>query len=147
MSRTGESKQSPFFSMQKIYLKNGSFESPNAASIFRQDWKPETTLDLNVTHSEVESGCFEVVLTVAVTARNSGELAFILEVEQAALFRIEGFPEAQRHEALGAACPAVMFPYLRETVDHLMLKGGYPPLMLAPINFDALYAEQQRRSA
>ncbi len=141
MSRTGESKQSPFFSMQKIYLKNGSFESPNAAFIFRQDWKPETTLDLNVTHSEVEAGCYEVVLSVAITARNGGQLAFVLEVDQAALFRIEGFPETQRLEALGAASPAVMFPYLRETVDHLLLKGGYPPLILAPINFDALYAE------
>ena len=147
MSRNGENKTEPFFAMQKIYLKNGSLESPNAASVFRQDWKPETTLDLNVTHDEVENGCYEVVLSVAITARNGGQLAFVLEVDQAALFQIEGFVEPRRLEALGAACPAIIFPYLRETVDQLLLKAGYPPLMLAPINFDALYAEQQRRSA
>jgi preprotein translocase subunit SecB len=84
---------------------------------------------------------------VAITARNADQLAFVLEVDQAALFLIDGFSAERRLEALGAACPAIMFPYLRETVDHLLLKGGYPPLMLAPVNFDALYADKQRQSA
>lgn len=147
MSGNANSTTTPFFSMQKIFLKTSSFESPNAASIFAQDWKPETTLDLNVTHSRVDEGRYEVVLSVAITARNADQLAFVLEVDQAALFLIDGFTAERRREALGAACPAIMFPYLRETVDHLLLKGGYPPLMLAPVNFDALYADRQRQSA
>lgn len=132
----------PHFSMQKIYLKGSVFESPNASSIFRQDWKPRTTLELDIQHSQVDSGCYEVVLTVSLTARNADQLAFTLEVEQAALFLISGFPEDQLNQALGAACPSIMFPYLRENVDHLLVKGGYPALTLAPVNFDALYNEQ-----
>jgi preprotein translocase subunit SecB len=147
MSSNANSTTTPFFSMQKIFLKTSSFESPNTVSIFAQDWKPETTLDLNVTHRCVDEGRYEVVLSVAITARNADQLAFVLEVDQAALFLIDGFTAERRLEALGAACPAIMFPYLRETVDHLLLKGGYPPLMLAPVNFDALYADRQRESA
>ncbi|MBL4800712.1 MAG: protein-export chaperone SecB [Emcibacter sp.] len=128
-------------------MKNSSFKSPNSSKIFTKDWKPETSLDLNISHSDVDKGLFEVVLSVAITASNEGMPAFEVEVDQAAIFQIEGFPEQHLLEALGAACPSVMFPYLRETIDHLLIKGGYPPLMIAPINFDALYADTQRKSA
>lgn len=134
----------PHFSMQKIYLKGSVFESPHAVAVFSQDWKPRTTLELDTQYEEVGDGRYEVVLTVSLTARNADQLAFTLEVEQAALFLIQGFPEEQLQQALGAACPSIMFPYLRENVDHLLVKGGYPALTLAPINFDALYHEQRR---
>lgn len=147
MASNKNGNPAPFFSMQKIYLKASNFDSPDAAVVFGQDWKPETSLDLNVSHTAVDNGRYEVVLSVKIRARNAGQPAFVLEVDQAALFLIEGFGEERCREALGAACPAIMFPYLRETVDHLLLKGGYPPLLLAPINFDALYADKQRQSA
>ncbi|MBN0985795.1 protein-export chaperone SecB [Amphritea pacifica] len=137
----------PFFALQKIYVKNSSFESPNSAKVFRSEWKPTVTMDLNTTFEPIEEGLYEVVLSVSVTAKNQDQLAFVTEVDQAAMFRISGFPAQQQAEALGSACPAVMFPYLRETIDQLMVKGGFPPLMMAPVNFDALYAEQNRKTA
>jgi len=142
-----KNKTTSHFSMRKIYMKNSSFESPDASKIFSQDWKPETSLDLNITHSDVDNGLYEVVLSVAITSINAGMLAFVVKVDQAAIFQIEGIPEQHLLQALGAACPSVMFPYLRETVDHMLLKGGYPALMIAPINFDELYADKQKKSA
>ncbi|MBR9885834.1 MAG: protein-export chaperone SecB [Oceanospirillales bacterium] len=136
----------PHFSMQKIYLKGAAFESP-AAAVFSQDWKPQTTLELDVQHEALEGGRYEVVLTVGITARNADQLAFTLEVEQAALFQIAGFPDDQLEQALAAACPSIMFPYLRENVDHMLVKGGYPALTLAPVNFDALYRERNQSSS
>lgn len=136
-----------FFALQKIYIKSSSFEAPNAAKVFKQSWKPEVGLDLNVSYELIEDGLYEVVLSISITAKNEGILAFLVEVDQAALFVIKGFPEQKLDEALNSACPLVMFPYIRETIDSLMLKGCFPPLMLAPVNFDALYAEKNRRSA
>lgn len=147
MQKQEDNSKNPHFSMQKIYVKNTSFASPNASRIFSQDWKPDISLDLNVTHNDLDKMLYEVVLSVAVSADNAGMAAFVVEVDQAAIFQIEGFPEQDLLQALGAACPSVMFPYLRETVDHLLLKGGYPPLMIAPINFDALYASKQNTPA
>lgn len=138
---------SPFFALQKIYVKKSSFESPTPAQVFRSEWKPGITMDLSTSHERVEDGLYEVVISLSITAENQDKPAFVVEVDQAALFAIKGFPDQQRAEALGAACPAVMFPYVRETIDHIMLKGGFPPLMIAPVNFDALYAEKNRKSA
>ncbi|WP_372738055.1 protein-export chaperone SecB [Neptunomonas sp.] len=139
--------ESPFFALQKIYVKNSSFESPNSAMVFQSEWKPSITLDLNTFYEPIEEGLYEAVLSIAVTAKNQEKLAFVVEVDQAAMFAITGFPQQQLDEALGSACPAVMFPYVRETIDHILLKGGFPPLMIAPVNFDALYTEKNKKSA
>ncbi len=139
--------ESPFFALQKIYVKNSSFESPNSAMVFQSEWKPSITLDLNTFYEPIEEGLYEAVLSIAVTAKNQEKLAFVVEVDQAAMFAITGFPPQQLAEALGSACPAVMFPYVRETIDHILLKGGFPPLMIAPVNFDALYTEKNKKSA
>ena len=126
------------------YLKKNVFTSPNSASVFGTDWKPETTLDLNITHDAIDDdGRYEVIISVKVTATNENIVAFSQEVDQAALFLISGFPDDRLDEALNSACPLIMFPYLRETIDHVLLKAGYPPLMLAPINFDAMYKEKK----
>lgn len=137
----------PHFSVQKIYLKSTAYDAPQAASVFRNNWKPQTSLELDIQHEEVENDHYEVVLSVGVIAHNADELAFSLKVEQAALFRIGGFPEDQLRQALSVACPSVMFPYLRENVDHLLVKGGYPALTLAPINFDAMFHERQKSTS
>ena len=134
----------PHFSMQKIYLKKSNFESPNSASVFGTDWKPETKMDLNLSHSAIDDdGRYEAVISVKVTATNENIVAFSVEIDQAALFLIDGFPDGRLDEALNSACPLIMFPYLRETLDNVLLKAGYPPLMLAPINFDAMYKEKK----
>jgi preprotein translocase subunit SecB len=139
-----EETNQPHFSMQKIYLKKNLFTSPNSASVFGTDWKPETTLDLNITNTAIDSdGRYEVIVTVKVTATNENIVAFTHEVDQAALFLISGFSDERLDEALHSACPLIMFPYLRETLDNVLLKAGYPPMMLAPINFDAMYKEKQ----
>ena len=138
-----EENNGPHFSMQKIYLTKNIFESPNSASVFNTDWKPVTTLDLNITHKVVDDDRYEVTINIEVTAKNEEIAAFNLIVDQSAMFIISGFPEDRLDEALNSACPSIMFPYLRETVDHTLLKAGYPPMMLAPINFDAMYKEKK----
>ncbi|TNF07471.1 MAG: protein-export chaperone SecB [Gammaproteobacteria bacterium] len=145
MSQAGQANNGPHFSMQKIYLKRNEYEAPNAATVFRDDWKPEISLDMDIKSNTIEDDRYEVLLTISISAHNtsSNMAAFKLVVEQAALFMISGFSKEQLEEALGAACPAIMFPYLRETVDHMLIKGGFPPLLLAPVNFDALYQEKK----
>ena len=142
----GPNSNDPHFSMQKIYLKKNIFESPNSARIFATDWKPETTLDLNISHTPLEDDRYEVVVTVEITAQNEEMAAFNLIVDQAAIFVISGFPEDRLEEAINSACPSIIFPYLRETVDHSLLKAGYPPLMLAPINFDAMFKDKKTKA-
>ncbi len=145
MSQAEQANNGPHFSMQKIYLKRNEYEAPNAATVFRDDWKPEISLDMDIKSNTIEEGRYEVLLTVSIKAHNTTNNmgAFKLVVEQAALFLISGFTKDHLEEALGSACPAIMFPYLRETVDHMLIKGGFPPLMLAPVNFDALYQEKK----
>lgn len=148
MSQAGQANNGPHFSMEKIYLKRNNYEAPNAATVFRDDWKPEISLDMDIKNSNIEDDRYEVQLTVSIRASNTSSNmgAFNLEVEQAAIFIISGFSKDQREEALGSACPSIMFPYLRETVDHMLVKGGFPPLMLAPVNFDALYQEKKAKN-
>lgn len=130
------------FALQRIYTKDVSFEAPNAPAAFTKEWKPEIKLDLNSGARKLDEQHFEVTIKVTVTATNADETAFLVELEQAGLFTIANVPEEQLKPMLGAMCPNILFPYLRESVDNLVVKGGFPALMLAPINFDALY--QQR---
>ena len=132
----------PQFALQRIYTKDVSFEAPNAPAAFTKEWKPEIKLDLNSGARKLDEQHFEVTIKVTITATNAEETAFLVELEQAGLFTIANIPEEQLQPMLGAMCPNILFPYLRESVDALVVKGGFPALMLAPINFDALY--QQR---
>jgi len=130
------------FALQRIYTKDVSFEAPNAPAAFTKEWKPEIKLDLNSGARKLDEQHYEVTIKVTITATNAEETAFLVELEQAGLFTIANVPEEQLKPMLGAMCPNILFPYLRESVDSLVVKGGFPALMLAPINFDALY--QQR---
>lgn len=132
----------PQFALQRIYIKDVSFEAPNAPAAFTKEWQPEIKLDLNSGARKLDEQHFEVTIKVTITAKNAEETAFLVELEQAGLFTIVNIPEDQVQPMLGAMCPNILFPYLRESVDSLVVKGGFPALMLAPINFDALY--QQR---
>jgi preprotein translocase subunit SecB len=129
------------FGIQRIYLKDTSFESPNAPEIFRGQWKPQINLDLNTKSNKLADDTYEVVLTLTVTAKNDEQTAFLAEVHQAGIFKIEGLEGPALHQAVGAYCPNILFPYAREAIDCLVLKGSFPALMLAPVNFDAIYAQ------
>jgi len=132
----------PQFALQRMYIKDASFEAPNAPASFTKEWKPEIKLDLNSGARKLDEQHYEVTVKVTVTAKNAEETAFLVEIEQAGLFTMANIPEEQLKPMLGAMCPNILFPYLREAIDGMVIKGGLPALMLAPVNFAALY--QQR---
>lgn len=133
------------FSIQRIYAKDISFESPKSPELFRTKWQPEVGLDLNSRHTQIDENVYEVELALTVTAKNGTETAFVAEVHQAGIFVITNLDEAQLAHTLGAFCPNILFPYAREAVDSLVGRGSFPPVMLSPVNFDALYAQSQQR--
>lgn len=140
-----QAEQGPQFSLQRIYVRDLSFEAPKSPEIFRQEWTPSVALDLNTRQKPLEGDFHEVVLTLSVTVKNGEETAFIAEVQQAGIFAIGGLDEAGMRHTLGAFCPNILFPYAREAIDNLVLRGSFPPLMLAPVNFDALFAQSEQR--
>ncbi|NLY12213.1 MAG: protein-export chaperone SecB [Gammaproteobacteria bacterium] len=133
------------FSLQRIYVKDLSFEAPKSPEIFREDWSPNVEMDLNTRQRSLEGDFYEVVLTITVTVKTGEDVAFIAEVQQAGIFLIQGLDAASQGHALGAFCPSILFPYARETLDSLVVRGSFPALMLAPVNFDALYAQELQR--
>ena len=135
----------PHLGIDRIYLRDLSFESPGAPGIFGAEWQPQVQIDLDTRADRVDDTRFEVVLTVTVEARLEERTLLMLELQQAGVFRVTGMDETTRRHVLGVACPNVLFPYARETIDQLTVKGNFPPFMLAPVNFEALYAEAQRR--
>jgi preprotein translocase subunit SecB len=138
---TAEQEAAPQFSIQRIYVKDVSFETPNSPEIFTKEWKPDVKLDLDNKSKKIEEGVFEVVLSLTVTATVEGQTAFLCEVQQAGIFVIGNMPEAQVAHMLGAFCPNTLFPYAREAVSNLVNRGTFPALNLAPVNFDALFAQ------
>ncbi|MDO8267581.1 MAG: protein-export chaperone SecB [Moraxellaceae bacterium] len=134
------------FALQRIYVKDLSFEAPNAPKVFLAEWKPEVSVDLSTQASKLEDGKnYEVVLAVTVTVKNADQVAFIAEVKQAGIFLVDGVPEAQVGQLLGAYCPNLLFPYARETVSDVVSRGSFPQMLLAPVNFDAVFAESLRQ--
>lgn len=129
------------FALQRIFIKDISFEAPLGAKAFQKQWKPQVHLDLNTVNSKLDDNHYEVVLTLTVTAKQEEETAFLIEVQQAGIFMCSGLDASALRQVLGAMCPNILFPYAREAVDSLVTKGSFPPLMLAPVNFDALYQQ------
>jgi preprotein translocase subunit SecB len=134
------------FAVQRVYTRDISFESPNAPEIFRGDWKPKHELNLNTKINQLDEQVFEVVLTVTVSVTVEEKTAFIAEVHQAGIFGLSGFSEAEVGPMLGAYCPALLFPYAREVVSDLVVKGSFPQLVLQHVNFDALFAQHQEQA-
>lgn len=130
------------FTLQRIYTKDVSFESPSTPQIFRQNWQPAVNVDLNTKSNRVDDeGNYEVVLTLTVTAKVAEETAFLVEVQQAGIFFVVGIEGESLRQVLATVAPNILFPYARENIDALAVKGGFPALMLAPVNFDALYRQ------
>jgi len=136
------------FAIQKIYLKDVSFESPNTPAVFQQgEWQPEVNVQLNTEGKTLAEGVHEVVLSVTVTAKQGENTAFLVEVKQAGVFQMQGFAQDQLGGMIGAYCPEVLFPFAREAIADLVAKGGFPQLLLAPVNFNALYMQHQQQQA
>ena len=129
------------FTIQKIYIKDVSFESPNAPAVFTEEWKPESNLELNTNAKKLEDNVYEVVLSLTVTVKNNDKVAHLVEIQQCGIFSVAGFSDQDMSHMLGCFCPNILFPYAREAVSDLVTRGGFPQLLLAPVNFDALYAQ------
>lgn len=142
-----EEKATPQFALQRVYLKDASLETPEGAAVFAQGWKPDVKLDLNTKTAQLDETHYEVVLTITVTIKNNEATALLIELQQAGVFLISGLDAQQLGHTLGAFCPSILFPYARETVDSFTTRASFPPLMLAPVNFDALYAQQMQQRA
>lgn len=142
------SEEAQQFAIQKIYLKDVSFESPNSPQVFTDgDWQPQINVQINSSSQTVAEGVYEVVVDIMVTAKKDEKTAFLVEVKQAGIFAISGFSEENLGGMIGAFCPEALFPYAREAVSELVAKGGFPQLLLAPVNFNALYTQQLQQKA
>ena len=145
---TEPNAQSGFaFNLEKIYIKDSSFEVPDAPQVFLDATSPEVGVQLGINHRQIDAaqGLYEVVLTVTVTAKHADKTVFLAEAHQAGLFRITGMPEPELPKILEIACPNVLLPFVRQAVNNLVESGGFPQLLLNPINFETLY--QQKQSA
>jgi len=131
------------FMIQRIYMKDSSFETPNTPAVFQQQWQPELTLDLNTDHNKLDENVYEVILSVTATVKNENAVAFLVEIKQAGIFTIQGAPDEQLEHLLGSFCPSILFPYAREEITSQVIRGSFPQLVLAPINFDALFMQQK----
>jgi len=140
---TTEEKQ---FSIQKIFTKDISFETPNSPKIFTEKWEPTVDFNLGTNVETLEDALFEVSLSVTVTVKCKESTAYLVEVTQSGIFSLAGFSEQEMGPMVGSFCPNILFPYAREVVSDLVAKGGFPQLLLAPVNFDALYAQHLQQA-
>jgi preprotein translocase subunit SecB len=138
-------QQQPQLALERLYTKDISFEVPSAA-VFTKAWEPELNVNLSSSAEKIDPTHFEVSLKVVVQANNQGETAFIVDVTQSGIFLIDGVEEDRLPYLLGAYCPNILFPFLREAVNDMVTKGSFPQLLLTPINFDAEFEANLQRA-
>ncbi len=142
------SEENQQFTIQKIYLKDVSFESPNSPQAFTEkEWQPQINVQINTSNQSIGQDTYEVILEITVTAKHEEKTAFLAEIKQAGIFTMSGFSQDNLGGMIGAFCPETLFPYAREAVSELVSKGGFPQLLLAPVNFNALYTQQVQQAA
>lgn len=134
----------PEFAIQRLYVKDMSFEAPSSPQVFLQEWKPELNMDLSTKVNELADQNHEVILSVTVTVKMAEKTIFLVEVHQAGIFTIKNFPKEQMRPMLGSFCPNILYPYAREVVTDVVMRGGFPQLYLAPVNFEALFEQHER---
>ncbi len=142
-----EQAQQPGFSIEKIYLKDASLEIPNAPQIFTDRSQPQVGIELSNIAQQIEENVFEVAIKVTVTSKIADKTVFLVEVTQAGIFQIRGVPEENLEMIVGITCPNILFPYARESVSDLVVRAGFQPVLLNPINFEALFAQQKQQQA
>jgi len=135
----------PVFSIEKIYVKDLSLEIPNAPQIFQMRETPQVSIELHHSGGLLEEGVYETVVTVTVTAKQEDKTVFLVEVAQAGIFQIRNVPQESIEPILSVTCPNILFPYAREVVSDMVSRAGFPPVLLNPINFEALYMQQKQQ--
>jgi preprotein translocase subunit SecB len=146
MSSEATSANTPTFVIQKIFTENLSFEAPGTPGTFQGEWKPEAHIDIQTSHKKLDGDLYHVMLNLTVTTKNAQKTVFLVEVKQSGLFTISGLDD-KLGSILGSYCPSSLFPYAREAIASVVSKGGFPEINIAPINFDALYAQAQQQKA
>jgi len=141
-----EPQPQPTFGIEKIYVKDLSLEIPHAPAIFLAGEQPQVEVQLHNEGSAIGEGLYQVVLTVTVTAKAGEKTIFLVEVAQAGIFQIRNVPDADLDPLLSTACPNVIFPYVRETVSDIIARAGFPPVYLAPVNFEAIYMQRLQQA-
>ena len=143
----GAAPTGPSFTVEKLYIKDVSFEAPGTPQVFNEQGQPQPQMNLNQRVQRLSDEAFEVVLGVTLTCTIADKTAYLAEVQQAGVFGLSGFDEMTLEVMLGTHCPNALYPYARQTVSDLITAGGFPPFLLQPINFEALYAESVRQRA
>ena len=132
----------PIFAIEKIYVRDLSLEIPNAPKIFLERDTPEINMQLGSKNQTIDEGLYEVLLTVTVTAKINDKIMFLVEVQQAGIFRIRNVSDEEIGPVLGIGCPNILFPYLREVVSDVVTRAGFPAVILSPVNFEAIYQQK-----
>ena len=149
----GQAQEKPEvqFGLQRLYLKDLSFEAPLGVKAFAQEWKPSVNQEMATAVNKLDDNNYECELTLTVTVKLEDKVAFLIEVKQAGLFGVSGMVEQQIAHAMSTAAPEMLFPYAREAIDNAVIKGSFPALMLPPVNFNAMFAQavqqQQQKAA
>lgn len=148
MSETAAPQQ-PVFNIEKLYVKDLSLEIPHAPGVFLEREQPQISLQLNSQAAGIEEGVFEVTVTVTVTAKlmEKDKVMFLIEAKQAGIFQVRNLPQEERDTVLGVVCPNIIYPYLREVVSDVSVRAGFAPVLLNPVNFEALYLQQKQQAA
>ncbi len=146
-NNAAQEAQQPGFSIEKIYIKDASLEIPNAPQIFTDRTQPQVGIELSNFAQQIEENVFEVAIKVTVTSKIEDKTVFLVEVTQAGIFQIRNVPEENIEMIVGITCPNILFPYARESVSDLVIRGGFQPVLLNPINFEALFAQQKQQQA
>ena len=141
------SEQEEQFEIQKLFVRDLSFESPQAPVIFTEKWQPSTDVNLSSRFDELGDDNYLVDLKIQITAKQNDKVSFLIEVVQSGIFLLKGFSQKQQDQLLNSYCPNTLFPFAREVISETVTKGGFPPLVLAPVNFDALYAQKLAQDA
>ncbi len=148
MTEAAQTNTQPIFNIEKLYVRDLSLEIPNAPGIFLERENPQIDLQLHTQAAGLEEGIFDVTVTVTVTAKLPGKdkVMFLIEAKQAGIFQIRNIPAEEMEMVLAAACPNILYPYLREVVSDVAVRGGFAPVLLNPVNFDVLYQQQKQQA-
>ena len=136
----------PSFAVQKIYVKDISFETPNSPQIFQKKWQPAVNMDLENSFRKLDENYYEVVLSITVTVSFENEVVYLVEVQQAGIFQLMNIPEEILDRMLNTMCPNILFPFAREVISDLVTKGGFPQLLISPVSFDVLYEQKNKKN-
>lgn len=150
MSETASSGQGqPTFNIEKLYIKDLSLEVPHAPSIFLERMNPQIDLDMKTEYSAIDEGIYEVIITITLTAKlaEQDKVMFLIEAQQAGIFRLQNIPKQEMETVLDVVCPNILYPYIREVVTDVSVRAGFAPVLLNPVNFEALYQQKKAQGA